>query len=188
MLHASSRDPANSVTRATFFPQGTFCLPTSLKLQVRGLPQLKVSSDWPPPVWRHGKSAQRRALAASTVTLQLPESPAKPGLPSAGDPGKRTEESETVIFRPQIKENSGSVWSTAGLKEDEETANGQAAPCSSQTSTLIYNLHPGCFHTLKVSGVLTSTWHARSFSHFRLSLISLTVTYPFCCKQKEDWH
>lgn len=48
---------------------------------------LKVSSDWLLLGWHHGRSIQRRAQAASTELLQLPESPAKPSLPSADDPG-----------------------------------------------------------------------------------------------------
>lgn len=47
----------------------------------------KASSDWPPLVWRHERSAQKRAQAASTAPLQLLESPAKPSPLLAGDPG-----------------------------------------------------------------------------------------------------
>lgn len=50
---------------------------------------IKVSSDWLLLGWRHGSSIQRRAQAASTEILQLPESPAKPSLPSADDPGNK---------------------------------------------------------------------------------------------------
>lgn len=51
------------------------------------LSSLKVSSDWLLRGWHHEKTIQRRAQAASTELLQLPESPAKPSPPSVDDPG-----------------------------------------------------------------------------------------------------
>lgn len=88
----SPSEPANSITWA--FPPGTFCLPA-----LKPPSSLKVSSDWPPPVWRRGRSAQRREQAASTVLLRQLESPAKPSLLSAGDPGnKRVEVKSDALY------------------------------------------------------------------------------------------
>lgn len=70
---------------------------------------LTASSDWPPRVWCHGSWARRKAPAASTVLLRLPESPTKPGPPSAGDPGNTGQMDESGLWHSPAfkKEVSG---------------------------------------------------------------------------------
>lgn len=62
---------------------------------------LKVSSDWLPLGWHHERSVQRRGQAASTGLLRLPESPTKPSLPSADDPGNMRVQRISLIYSPE---------------------------------------------------------------------------------------
>lgn len=81
---ARSSEPAKSITWAFVRAEAI----------TRPLP--KVSSDWLLLGWHLGRSVQRRVQAASTELLRLPESPAKPGLPSADDPGNMRVQSKSL--------------------------------------------------------------------------------------------